>query len=120
MKSDLLDQTPRFVAQVRLRHVPGGGIPWQVREVVSGTCAPIRDFPVELTKQSERFRIWVKARTRKFPDIRDWDHARPSVQRLMPLSSTLKMNTAPLLIIVLRSKSFSRRVTRGINPRRAA
>lgn len=58
--------------------------------------------------------------TRKFPEMRDCDQAKPSVHRLMPLSSTLKMKTAPLLTIVRRSKSFSLRVTLGIIPRRAA
>ena len=58
--------------------------------------------------------------TRKFPDMRDCDQAKPSVHRLMPLSSTLKMKTAPLLTMVRRSKSLSLRVTLGIIPRRAA
>jgi len=55
-------------------------------------------------------------RTRKLPTIRDGDQERPSVQRLIPLSSTQKTNTAPLLIMDLRSESLSRRVMRGIMP----
>jgi hypothetical protein len=42
------------------------------------------------------------------------------VHLLIPLSSTLKTNTAPLLIIVLRSESLRRRVMRGMTPWRAA
>ena len=38
----------------------------------------------------------------------------------MPLSSTLKTKTAPLLIMDRRSSSFRRRVIRGIIPHRAA
>lgn len=42
------------------------------------------------------------------------------VHLLIPLSSTLKMKTAPLLIMDRRSVSLSRRVMRGITPCRAA
>jgi hypothetical protein len=54
--------------------------------------------------------------TRKFPAMRDADQERPSVQRLIPLSSTLKTKTAPLRTIVARSSSFNLRVMRGMTP----
>ena len=54
--------------------------------------------------------------TRKFPCILDGVQVRPSVHRLMPLSSTQKQNTAPDRIIVSRSESFNRLATRGIIP----
>lgn len=44
---------------------------------------------------------------------------KPSVHRLMPLSSSSKTKTEPE-VIILRSASTRRRVTRGIIPRRAA
>lgn len=47
------------------------------------------------------------------------DQNRPSVQRLMPDSSSSKTKTEPDAII-LRSLSTSRRVTLGMTPRRAA
>jgi len=58
--------------------------------------------------------------TKKLPEMRDWDHANPSVHRLIPLSSTLNTKTAPLRIMDLRSSSFNRLVTRGKTPWRAA
>ena len=95
---------------------------WYVRELLCGASTPIRDLPIELTELSEVSQAQGKKakHTRKFPEIRDWDQAKPSVHRLMPLSSTLKMKIAPLLTIVRRSKSFKRRVTLGIRPLRAA
>ena len=44
---------------------------------------------------------------------------KPSVQRLMPLSPSSKMSTEPD-VIILRSESTKRRVTRGMKPRLAA
>lgn len=52
--------------------------------------------------------------------ILDGDQERPSVQRLMPLSSTQNTKTEPLLIMDRRSESFKRRVIRGMMPWRAA
>src|ERR1700722_8094852 len=44
---------------------------------------------------------------------------KPSVHRLMPLSSSSKTKTEPE-VIILRSESTRRRVTRGMRPLRAA
>ncbi len=51
--------------------------------------------------------------------MREGDQKKPSVQRLMPDSSSSKTKTAPDAIM-RRSASTRRRVTRGMRPRRAA
>src|ERR1700691_950521 len=48
--------------------------------------------------------------------MREADHKRPSLQRRIPDSLTPKINTAPLIIISLRSVSLGRRTIRGTKP----
>ena len=79
------------------------------------------DTPTKKPLIWSRTSLWSRKKlTRKFPTIRDADQERPSVHLLMPLSSSLKINIAPLRIMVRRSRSLSRRVMRGTTPCRAA
>lgn len=57
--------------------------------------------------------------TKKLPKIREGDQTNPSVHLLIPDSSSSNTKTDPD-VIILRSESTSRRVTRGMRPRRAA
>ena len=96
----------------------------QKRRVCSPIGIPLADLAVHLSDSGLVRRNHdcrgTQRHTRKLPTILDGDQESPSVHRLMPLSSTQKTNTAPLLIIDRRSESLSRRVILGIIPRRAA
>lgn len=64
-------------------------------------------------------RLSVSLYSKKLPRIRLGLQKNPSVQRLIPLSSSSNTKTEPD-VIILRSESTSRRVTLGISPLRAA
>lgn len=50
VRTHLLDQATRLVAELRLREMPSVWVHWQVRDLLSGASTPICDLPIELTR----------------------------------------------------------------------